>query len=124
MKTVLRRVRRATFGSQAWQSLPHLRDSGSVAYHAFAPAGEDGAQTMITRKIGEGGRWLLEKIVDGVASTGINPNLLTFFGLLVNCWAAVLFATGKFRSAAAVIFFAAFLDLLDGEVARYGNRVT
>ena len=79
---------------------------------------------MLTRKIGEGGRWLLEKIVDLVASTGINPNLLTFFGLLVNCWAAVLFAMGKFRSGAMVIFFAAFLDMLDGQVARREKRVT
>lgn len=79
---------------------------------------------MITRKIGEGARWLLEKIVDAVAATGINPNLLTFFGLLVNGWAAVMFATGKFHAAAAVIFFAAFLDMLDGQVARREKRVT
>jgi CDP-diacylglycerol--glycerol-3-phosphate 3-phosphatidyltransferase len=79
---------------------------------------------MLTRKIGEAGRWLLEKIVHAVASTGINPNLLTFFGLLVNGWAAVLFAMGKFRSAAMVIFFAAFLDMLDGQVARREKRVT
>jgi CDP-diacylglycerol---glycerol-3-phosphate 3-phosphatidyltransferase len=79
---------------------------------------------MITRKIGEGARWLLEKIVDAVAATGINPNLLTFFGLLANLWAAVLFATGKFHAAAAVIFFAAFLDMLDGQVARREKRVT
>jgi CDP-diacylglycerol--glycerol-3-phosphate 3-phosphatidyltransferase len=79
---------------------------------------------MITRKIGEGGRWLLVRIVDLVASTGINPNLLTFFGLVVNCWAAFLFALGKFRAGALVIFFAAFLDMLDGQVARRENRVT
>src|SRR5580692_844656 len=112
---------------EAWpklESLLHLRDSGSVAYHSLAPAGDDGAKVMITRKIGEGGRWLLEKIVDVVASTGINPNLLTFFGLLVNCWAAFLFAMGKFRYGAMVIFFAAFLDMLDGQVARREKRVT
>jgi len=79
---------------------------------------------MITRKIGEGAQWLLEKIVDAVAATGINPNLLTFFGLLVNGWAALLFAVGKFHAAAAVIFFAAFLDMLDGQVARREKRVT
>src|SRR5260370_41244124 len=79
---------------------------------------------MLTRKSGDGGRLLLEKIVDAVASTGINPNLLTFFGLLVNSWAAVLFALGKFRSGAMVIFFAAFLDMLDGQVARREKRVT
>jgi len=79
---------------------------------------------MFTRKIGEGGRWLLEKIVDVVAATGINPNLVTFFGLLVNLWAAVMFATGRFRAGAAIIFLAAFLDMLDGQVARRENRVT
>src|ERR1700689_1679603 len=79
---------------------------------------------MLTRKIGEGGRWLLEKIVHLVASTGINPNLLTFFGLIVNFWAAVLFATGMFPLAAAVILFAGFLDMLDGQVARREKRVT
>src|SRR4029077_7577328 len=87
-------------------------------------ASERRAKLMITRKIGEGGRLLLEKIVDVVASTGINPNLLTFFGLLVNCWAAVFFAIGKFRSAALVIFFAAFLDMLDGQVSRPEKRGT
>ena len=79
---------------------------------------------MLTRKIGEGGRWLLEKIVALVAATGISPNLLTLFGMLVNGWAAVFFAIGKFRSAAVVIFFAAFLDMLDGQVARRAKRVT
>src|SRR5258708_22219664 len=81
-------------------------------------------KNMLTRKIGEGGRWLLEKIVDAVASTGINPDLLTFFGLLVNVLAAVLFAMGKFRSGAMVILFAAFLDMLDGQVARREELVT
>jgi CDP-diacylglycerol--glycerol-3-phosphate 3-phosphatidyltransferase len=79
---------------------------------------------MITRSIGTASRWLLEKIVDAIAATGINPNALTAFGLVVNFWAAVMFATGMFRSAAAIIFFAGFLDMLDGQVARRENRVT
>src|SRR5271156_6469137 len=79
---------------------------------------------MITRTIGRGSRWLLEKIEDAIAATGINPNALTAFGLVVNFWAAVMFATGMFRAAAAIIFFAGFLDMLDGQVARSENRVT
>ncbi len=79
---------------------------------------------MITRSIGTGSRWLLEKIVSAIAATGINPNVLTAFGLVVNFWAAVMFATGMFRSAAAIIFFAGFLDMLDGQVARREQRVT
>ena len=79
---------------------------------------------MITRSIGAASRWLLDKIVDAIAATGVNPNVLTAFGMLVNLWAAVLFATGMFRSAAAVIFLAGFLDMLDGQVARREKRVT
>ncbi len=79
---------------------------------------------MLTRWIGEGSRWLLDKIVAALAATGINPNLLTFFGLLVNLSASVMFARGRFGQAAALIFFAGFLDILDGQVARRQNRVT
>ena len=79
---------------------------------------------MITKAIGVGSRWLLDKIVGALAATGINPNVLTFIGLVVNFWAAALFATGRFKTAAIVIFFAGFLDMLDGQVARRTNRVT
>src|ERR1700683_1970068 len=79
---------------------------------------------MITKAIGVVSRWLLDKIVGALAATGINPNVLTFIGLVVNFWAAALFATGRFKTAAIVIFFAGFLDMLDGQVARRTNRVT
>jgi CDP-diacylglycerol--glycerol-3-phosphate 3-phosphatidyltransferase len=79
---------------------------------------------MITRLIGTAGRWLLDKIVGGLAATGINPNVLTFIGLIVNFWAAAMFAIGLFKTAAIIIFFAGFLDMLDGQVARRQNRVT
>lgn len=74
--------------------------------------------------IGTGGKWLLDRIVGGIAATGINPNVLTFLGLVVNFGAAVMFAVGRFRTGAIIIFFAGFLDMLDGQVARRQNRVT
>ena len=77
-----------------------------------------------TGAIGTGGKWLLDRIVGVLAATGINPNLLTFFGLLVNFGAAASFAVGNFRTGAMIIFFAGFLDMLDGQVARRQNRVT
>lgn len=79
---------------------------------------------MYTRLIGKGGRWLLKKIVGGIAATGINPNVLTFLGLVVTVWAAVLFAAGEFRWGAALVFLAGFLDMADGQVARAQGRVT
>jgi CDP-diacylglycerol---glycerol-3-phosphate 3-phosphatidyltransferase len=77
-----------------------------------------------TGAIGTGGKWLLDRIVGALAATGVNPNLLTFFGLLVNFAAAASFAIGNFRTGAIIIFFAGFLDMLDGQVARRQNRVT
>ena len=67
---------------------------------------------------------MLDKIVSGLAATGVHPDLLTFFGLLVNIGAAVLFARGDFKWAALVIFLAGIFDMTDGRVARKLNRVT
>src|SRR3989475_12323386 len=74
--------------------------------------------------IGTGSKWLLDKIVGVIAATGINPNLLTFLGLVVNFGAAAFFAVGSFFTGALIIFFAGFLDILDGQVARREQRVT
>jgi len=79
---------------------------------------------VITRSIGEGCRWLLYKIVDGLAATGIHPNVLTTIGLVINVWAAVLFAAGLFRSAGAAMILAGLFDMVDGRVARAQGRVT
>jgi CDP-diacylglycerol--glycerol-3-phosphate 3-phosphatidyltransferase len=76
-----------------------------------------------TGAIGTGSKWLLDKIVGVLAATGVNPNFLTFLGLVVNFIAAANFALGHFRIA-ALIFCAGFLDILDGQVARRQNRVT
>ena len=46
----------------------------------------------LTGAIGTGSKWLLDKIVGAIAATGINPNLLTFLGLVVNFIAAAFFA--------------------------------
>ena len=77
-----------------------------------------------TGAIGSGSKWLLDRIVGALAATGVNPNLLTFLGLVVNFLAAANFAVGNFRTAALIILFAGFLDMLDGQVARRQNRVT
>jgi CDP-diacylglycerol--glycerol-3-phosphate 3-phosphatidyltransferase len=78
----------------------------------------------LTYWIGEGSGWLLKHVVSGLAATRITPNMFTFFGLAVNGWAAMLFANGRFRMAAAALFFAGFLDMADGQVARRVGRVT
>lgn len=79
---------------------------------------------MLTRKIGEALRWVLYKIVYALAATGIHPNVLTFLGLVINGWAAYLFAQGSFRSAGGVMILAGLFDMVDGRVARAQGRVT
>ncbi len=93
-------------------------------YYFKIMATEPARQRPLTYWIGEGGGWLLRHVVSGLAATGITPNMFTFLGLAVNSWAAVLFAMGRFRQAAAVLFLAGFLDMADGQVARRVGRVT
>src|SRR5579864_2922004 len=79
---------------------------------------------MITRKIGDSLRDVLDTIVKGFAASGINPNFLTFIGFTVNCIAAYFFAYGYFRPAGATIILAGIFDMTDGRVARLSKRVT
>lgn len=67
---------------------------------------------------------IIEKIVSALALSRIHPNFLTFLGLVINIWAAVLFAGGRFRAAGIVLIGAGLFDMVDGRVARETNRVT
>lgn len=77
-----------------------------------------------TRLIGVICGKIIDWIVEGLALSRIHPNVLTFIGLLINIWAAFLFAGGRFRAAAAVVIGAGLFDMVDGRVARRTNRVT
>ena len=74
---------------------------------------------------------LLRTIVRWLALTKVNPNVLTFMGLVVNAWAAFFFgyATAEnqqrmFFYAGLVIIGAGIFDMVDGRVARATNQVT
>jgi CDP-diacylglycerol--glycerol-3-phosphate 3-phosphatidyltransferase len=84
-----------------------------------------------TSAFGRGCGWLLRRIVHGLALTRISPNALTFFGLVINIGAAVLFGLGgpdnqarMFRWAGATIIGAGIFDMVDGRVARATGQVT
>lgn len=77
-----------------------------------------------TRAIGLGANKIIRLIVRGLALSKINPNVLTFFGLVINIVAASFLATGRFRTAGMVIIFAGLFDMVDGRVARATNQVT
>src|SRR5690348_3349032 len=77
-----------------------------------------------TRAIGIGAGKIIRMIVHALALSRINPNILTFFGLVINIAAACLLAAGRFRLAGLVIIFAGLFDMVDGRVARATNQVT
>jgi len=54
--------------------------------------------------------------------SGVHPDLLTALGLIGNILAAVLFAVGRFRGAGGMMLLGGLCDVLDGEVARAGQR--
>lgn len=84
-----------------------------------------------TSAVGRACRVLLYAIVHGLALTRISPNALTFFGLVINIAAAVLFgyATSDnqqrmFLYAGLTIIGAGIFDMVDGRVARATGQVT
>jgi CDP-diacylglycerol--glycerol-3-phosphate 3-phosphatidyltransferase len=84
-----------------------------------------------TSAVGRSCKWLLYKIVHGLALTRISPNALTFIGLLINVGAALLFGFANaenqrqlFVYAGLVIIGAGIFDMVDGRVARATNQVT
>ncbi|HUK22950.1 MAG TPA: CDP-alcohol phosphatidyltransferase family protein [Terriglobales bacterium] len=84
-----------------------------------------------TSAVGRGCGAVLDAIVRWLALARINPNVLTFLGLVVNIVAAFMFgyANGDdqarmFRYAGLIIIASGFFDLVDGRVARASNRVS
>jgi len=84
-----------------------------------------------TSAVGRSCKWLLYKIVHGLALTRISPNALTFIGLLINVVAGILFGYAHadnqrrmFFYAGLVIIGAGIFDMVDGRVARATNQVT
>jgi len=78
----------------------------------------------VTRGIGLFFGRIIDAIVSALALSRITPNVLTFIGLLINIWAAFLFAGGKFRAGGVVLIGAGLFDMVDGRVARETNQVT
>lgn len=73
---------------------------------------------MISRLIGRGCQFLLDLIVKGVSVFRINPNLITFTGVLISFWAAWNLGHGWLLTGGLILILAGLFDILDGQVAR------
>jgi CDP-diacylglycerol--glycerol-3-phosphate 3-phosphatidyltransferase len=67
---------------------------------------------------------LLGPLTRLLVRAGIGPNTLTFVGFTVSCLAGVLYAVGPLHWAALTFLLAGLFDILDGAVAREGNRAS
>lgn len=67
---------------------------------------------------------IINAMVQGLASLGVHPNILTTIGVLINVGCGVLFGMGYFFWAGIVLIVANLFDMLDGNVARLSGRVT
>ena len=79
---------------------------------------------MLTRTIGRYLSWPVDWLAALLAPTGIPPNVITWSALVLNLWAGILFAAGRFATAASLMILAGLCDLLDGPVARRQGRVS
>lgn len=79
---------------------------------------------MLSDVIGRGGRFFLDKIVGFLARRKINPNILTFIGVLISFWAAWEFGHRQFFRGGLVVILAGLFDMLDGGVARVNRTET
>jgi CDP-diacylglycerol--glycerol-3-phosphate 3-phosphatidyltransferase len=79
---------------------------------------------MLTRTIGRYLVWPVDRLAALLAPTGIPPNVITWLALILNLWAGILFAAGRFAAAGGMMLVAGLCDLLDGPVARRQGRVS
>ena len=69
-------------------------------------------------------RYIEDPIAKLFSKLGISPNLITVFGLLFSIVAALLASMDALRLSGIAFLVAGFMDMLDGTLARYGNRAT
>jgi CDP-diacylglycerol--glycerol-3-phosphate 3-phosphatidyltransferase len=79
---------------------------------------------MLTRTSGRYLSWPLDRLAAPLAVSGIPPNVITCSTLVLNLWAGILFASGRFAAAGGMMILAGLCDLLDGRVARRQGRVS
>jgi len=96
---------------------------------------------MIGRSIGFGFSTARDFVARGLVAVGVTPNMLTLTGMVITAAAGVCYALGAARGfawslnpsaaanayllvAGALIILASACDMLDGAVARIGNKAT
>ena len=70
---------------------------------------------------------VLEKVGKMFAATGLSPNAFTVIGLVFAFISSIIYGLGYEYSlliAGAVLLISGFFDIVDGQVARYANKMS
>src|SRR5258708_25217166 len=79
---------------------------------------------VIPQRVKDGFVRLLGPLARLLISSGVHPNTITTVGTLVVVGSGVAFATGAIRLGGLLLLISGILDLLDGQVARQGGKMT
>ena len=69
----------------------------------------------------------LEKIGKTFAATGLSPNVFTVIGLIFAFASSIIYGLGYEYSliiAGVILLISGFFDIVDGQVARYANKIS
>lgn len=79
---------------------------------------------MLTDRVRQWSRGIINPIAQFVSWTGISPNGVTLIGFLMMVVVGLLLSQGYLRLAGILLIVAALFDAIDGALARIYNRVT
>lgn len=79
---------------------------------------------VIPQPIKDGYVALIGPLARALIRGGVHPNTITTVGTLVVVGSGVAFGTGSIRLAGLLLLISGTLDLLDGQVARQGGKIT
>jgi CDP-diacylglycerol--glycerol-3-phosphate 3-phosphatidyltransferase len=79
---------------------------------------------VIPQAVKDGFVRLIAPLARGLIRAGIHPNVITTIGTLVIVASGVAFGLGRVRAGGLLLLVSGLFDILDGQVARQGGKVT
>jgi CDP-diacylglycerol--glycerol-3-phosphate 3-phosphatidyltransferase len=79
---------------------------------------------VIPQRVKDGFVRVTGPVARALIRSGVNPNTITTFGTLMVIGSGVAFGSGAIRLAGVLLLLSGILDILDGQVARQGGKMT
>ncbi|PYP08350.1 MAG: CDP-alcohol phosphatidyltransferase [Gemmatimonadetes bacterium] len=79
---------------------------------------------VIPQRVKDGFVRLTGPLARGLIRGGVQPNAITTLGTLVVIGSGVAFGTGAIRLGGLLLLLSGLFDILDGQVARQGGKIT